>query len=242
MFQVTPRTHILFNWLGLRVKCVILIMLIPLAALSCNRSAQDIAKTVMRDICGEDLCLGEEVLIETGKVFFGEYQINLYEVGGTSHGSVAAVFRDNINQLQLLRVFKGLGANGRVRKITPKRLDVGLFLEVYEETSKGNGAIELFQLSGDRLSLLFEARGVDEHDDGFMYDGGILNATYYDLNGDGHFDIELQGMVIATQLAENEKSTWPRKCKRVFLWDSNRKSFVETERGENYPELCSEFK
>ena len=82
-------------------------------------------------------------------------------------------------------------------------------LEVYGETHVGNGALYLYKLNTDILSLIFQTVAVDKDYDtrwhpehyqkygfgacGEVYTDGKLSATYHDINNDGISDIELIG-------------------------------------------------
>jgi len=87
--------------------------------------------------------------------------------------------------------------------------------------------------------LLSHARGVDVHQDEDEFEGGLLHATYADINGDGHFDIVLSGIVILR--GENsDREVAKKECKRVFLWNKTSGMFQETKKGSINPQLCSD--
>lgn len=192
---------------------------------------------VKREVCGEDLC--DSFLSESKRESFKRYQFAFFVVGGTGYGTVAAVLLEHGGSESVLKVFKGLGANGEVLQVTPRVLDGKDYIEVYETTSKGNGAIELFELDGTKVSLMFEGRGVDKHDDGSVYEGGILHASYPDINRDGHFDIVLDGVVVSSR--ENPSGgIMKNPCRRIFLWSDNPRRFQETANGAVNPRLCAD--
>ncbi len=193
--------------------------------------------SVKWELCGRsEIC--DLLLNESKRLSFKSYQIYFYVVGGTGYGTAAGVFRNQGKNPALVKVFKA-GSNGEILAVNPKILDGKDYLEVYEATSKGNGTIELFRLEGSEVSLVFEARAVDYHDDGSMFDGGILRALYPDINRDGHFDIILEGTVVSYSKSAKE-GVLKRRCKRVFLWSDKSKKFQETRSGEINPQLCAD--
>jgi tetratricopeptide (TPR) repeat protein len=195
---------------------------------------------VKQEVCGgEEFC--DAFLREGKKQSFSNYEIYFYAVGGTGYGTVGAVLKKDGKQRSVLKVFKGLGANGEVLEINTKVLDGQNYLEVYEATSKGNGTIELYRLDGSTVLLVFDARGVDQHDDGSMFEGGLLRASYPDINQDGHFDVVLEGTVVSGGDSP-DRSLVKQQCRRVFLWNPKTALFQESAGGAINPKLCGEAK
>ncbi len=195
---------------------------------------KQIDELVRQQICGGSDCTG---MMRSEKTY-KNYALRSYKVSGTGDDSVTALVMTHDKDMSLLKVFDGFGAGGKVAQANILTLKDVEYLEIYEMTSKGNGKIELYQLDGEKLSLLFSARGVDWHDDGSYYENGILKATYPDIDGDGHFDIVLDGTVLFTD-EKSDNVTAKKECKRIFFWDSSYNRFVETSHGEiNQSLLC----
>ena len=187
-------------------------------------------------LCGTDECTPMLKSLTN----FGNYQLIHYDLGGDEYGSATAlVYLHNNKQSNVMKVFSGFGANGQVLQATVLNLDNAQYLEVYEMTSKGNGSYELFKLNSEKLEPMLEARGVDWHDDGAYFDGGILKATYPHMGGDAHFDVVLDGTVILTD-EKSDKEIGRKECKRIFIWDAVALKLQETKAGEINRELCSE--
>lgn len=84
-------------------------------------------------------------------------------------------------------------------------LGVGVSADVtIDVTAKGNGYMSLLNL---RLKVF------DEHDDGAIYEGGLLHIDFVDLDGDGFKDLVISGLVIYT----GEKETSPRSSEPVVF-------------------------
>jgi hypothetical protein len=197
--------------------------------------ANQINSKVRRQVCSVDDCT---ITVSKEKPY-GNYKLIAYDVGGAGTGSATALVLMRNQDMALLKVFNGFGANGEVTQANIRKIDGWAYLEIYEMTSKGNGSIELYSLDGEKYSLVFQARGVDWHDDDSYYENGILTALYPDINHDGHFDIVLEGTVLTTD-DKTDKVTARNECRRVFIWNSSSKKFEETKEGEINQNLCAD--
>lgn len=209
--------------------------LVLFSALVIADDTNQIDELVRQQVCGASDCTG---MIRSEKTY-KNYALRSYKVSDTGDGSVTALVMTHDKDMSLLKVFDGFGAGGKVAQANIFTLNDVEYLEIYEMTSKGNGKIELYQLDGAKLSLLFRARGVDWYDDGSYYENGILKIAYPDINGDGHFDIVLDGAVLFTD-EKSDNVTAKKECKRIFIWDSSSNRFVETANGEINQTLCAD--
>ena len=198
-------------------------------------STDELAKIVLRRRCS--YCQETPGLLETKS--FKSYGIHLFIEGNGGYGTFAAITRRRLGGFILIKILEGFGSNGGIRQITPKTIDGDDYLEVYADTSKGNGDMQLFELRGNNVKLIFRARGVDVHQDEDEFENGNLQATYPDLNHDGHFDIVLEGTVIL--YPENSNRDVERKeCKRVFLWNRTFGKFQEDKKAAINRKLCAD--
>jgi hypothetical protein len=88
----------------------------------------------------------------------------------------------------------------------------------FEITSKGNG------------SLVFGSYAIriyDAHDDGFLFDGFLLDQSQRDINSDGWLDLIVTGAVLMTGEKESDPSS-TRPVRAVFLFDPLADSFTNT--------------
>jgi hypothetical protein len=85
-------------------------------------------------------------------------------------------------------------------------------IEIYDQTHQGNGAIYLYQVSGEKVSLLAESKAVDLHLDyrfnannfakqgyfncGQVFEAGQLTSNYQEVDQDGFADLVLTGTLI----------------------------------------------
>jgi hypothetical protein len=212
--------------------CVLLALC---SAIADADDTKQIDELVRQQVCGTSDCTG---MMHSEKTY-KNYALRSYKVADTGDGAATALVMTHDKGMSLLKVFDGFGAGGKVVRADILTLKDIEYLEIYEMTSKGNGEVELYQLDGAKLSLLFSARGVDWHDDGSYYENGILKATYPDINGDGHFDIVLDGTVLFTD-EKSDAITSKKECKRIFIWDSSSSRFIETTNGEINKNLCAD--
>lgn len=78
----------------------------------------------------------------------------------------------------------------------------------FDVTTKGNGGLTI----GGRLIRLLDA-----HDDGLVFDGGLLNHVFADGNGDGYLDLFLSGIAVYTDASgRREIGRRPVKCVLEF--------------------------
>ena len=108
-------------------------------------------------------------------------------------------------------------------------------VEVFGQTHMGNGSLYLYELRGDTLHLLLKTRAVDSHDDGAVIRGGALSAEYRDLDGDGHTDVRLSGVIERTGDDSDDGAgagggmppPATEEVEKVFVWDKAAGRYVE---------------
>jgi hypothetical protein len=203
----------------------------------CNLQDDYVRHQVLRQLCTTEPC-SLSIWEETIKRW-GDYHFYIYGKGGDgSYGTAGALVRGSGVNSTVLKVVPGL-VNGDVREAKFHNLDRHDYLEIYESTSKGNGSIELYRIDPSQATLVFEARGFDEHEDGATFDGGLLRASYPDVNKDLHFDIVLEGTVVFSYDSLIAQHGGARKyCKRIFLWNEDSKMFAEIYDGAINLKLC----
>jgi hypothetical protein len=111
----------------------------------------------------------------------------------------------------------------RVLDLPDRRCPV---LEVCGITHMGNGALYLYELRKNRLTLLLKTPAVDFNPDPEQFKEGMLGAAYRDVNGDGFADVTLTG-VIEEWDEKGNSLVDSRQCRKVFLWNSNQGRFIE---------------
>lgn len=85
-----------------------------------------------------------------------------------------------------------------------------------EVSGKGNGTLTVANL---RLTVL------DEHNDGDLYEGGLLHVEFVDITGDGYKDLVICGILIHTGEKETDAVTREPVC-QIYVFDSAKRSFV----------------
>lgn len=117
-------------------------------------------------------------------------------------------------------------------------------LEVYGKTHVGYGSLYLYELRADHAILIFETPAVDFKADGAampenhtqygyyncgeVFQGGILQSSYEDINNDGFADLQLSG--IADMICDNEgreELVATRKIEKKFIWDNHMYKQIE---------------
>jgi hypothetical protein len=197
-------------------------------------SSDELAKVVLRQRCS--YCQDMPGLLKTQS--FKNYGIHVFIEGDGGYGTFAAITRRQPGGLILIKILEGFGANGEVLQVNPKTIDGSDYLEVYAATSKGNGDVQLFELRGNNIKLVFRARGVDQHQDEDEFEDGIIQASYQDINHDGHFDIVLNATVIL--YPENPNRRQKKPCTRVFLWNRSFGKFQEDKEAAINRQLCAD--
>jgi len=97
------------------------------------------------------------------------------------------------------------GMQGEERYVKKFDLGGGVSANVtIDVTAKGNGYMAVLNL---------HLKVFDEHDDGAIYDGGLLQIDFIDLAGGGFKDLVISGLVIYT----GEKATSPRSSEPVVF-------------------------
>ncbi|MCC6741168.1 MAG: hypothetical protein IT452_19160 [Planctomycetia bacterium] len=126
----------------------------------------------------------------------------------------------------------------QVRAITLKGF-VDPVIEVYDETHCGNGSLRLYLLRGRTLAQLFATRAVDDNDsDSLVLENGVLFSEYRDLDGNGHDDVILSGVLRGEGWAaagsgaddKNADLSSATPCREEFRWDSAQGKYVQNER------------
>lgn len=219
------------------VTLLYLVLSLPALAATSSpviRSTDELAKVVLRRRCS--YCQDIPQLLETKS--FKTYGIHLFIEGDGGYGTFAVITRRHAGGFMLIKILEGFGANGEVLQVNPKTIDGSEYLEVYAETSKGNGDIQLFEVRGNTVKLVFRARGVDQHQDEDEFEGGILHASYPDINHDGHFDVVLNGTVILYPEDPNRLEKKP--CRRLFLWNRKFGKFEEDKKTAINRQSCAD--
>ena len=99
------------------------------------------------------------------------------------------------------------------------------FVEVFWSSHMGNGAIYLYELQGRRLRKVLDATAVDAHwGDGSVFRGGKLRTVYQDVNGDGHVDVVLVGM-LDEMVRDTDEILASHAISREFVWKSETRVF-----------------
>lgn len=119
-------------------------------------------------------------------------------------------------------------------------------LEVYGQTHVGYGSLYLYELHDDQAILFLKTPAVDFKADGAampenyerygyyhcgeVFQDGILQSSYEDMNNDGFADVQLAGVAdMICDDDEKEAFVATRKTEKKFIWDNSIHKYKQIE-------------